>query len=553
MNILERCGPGLFNRIFGLSICLALLCGAPGGGESHAADFVATGSMSVARYNQTATLLPGGKVLIVGGFDIIPAFPPGTSYKSAELYDRATGLFTPAGSMATGRDGHTATLLANGKVLIIGGFEAGGAGFLKSAELYDPATGLFSPTGSMGTARRFHTATLLANGKVLVAGGRMALGPSNILSLYDELYDSDTETFTPVTGSMATRRASHTATRLPDGKVLIAGGWSNWTAANSPELYDPATNTFSPTSGSMTTGRYQHTATLLTSGKVLVCGGTNNGTTALNSAELYDWNTGIFTPTTGTMTAARDMLAATLLSTGEVLITGGLGLLNSAELYNPDTETFTPTTGNMTAARYQQTSTLLPNNRVLITGGGGSGGYLSSAELYGPLLNHSLTVAISGTGAGRVTSEPQGIDCDGGCSASFESGTVVTLGAAAGLHSLFVGWSGDCTGTACELTMNGDKSVSAHFDPDPNYEVRINRVPPVFFRKIQDACNVSLSGETVQALALVFTEDLYLNKSLTLEGGYSIEYSANPDAFTTVNGSITIVAGPVVVRNLIVR
>ncbi len=175
MKILERCGPGLFNRIFGLSICLALLCGAPGGGESHAADFVATGSMSVARYNQTATLLPSGKVLIVGGFDIIPAFPPGTSYKSAELYDRATGLFTPAGSMATGRDGHTATLLANGKVLITGGFEAGGAGFLKSAELYDPTTGLFSPTGSMGTARRFHTATLLANGKVLVAGGQWRL------------------------------------------------------------------------------------------------------------------------------------------------------------------------------------------------------------------------------------------------------------------------------------------------------------------------------------------------------------------------------------------
>ncbi len=148
---------------------------------------------------------------------------------------------------------------------------------------------------------------------------------------------------------------------------------------------------------------------------------------------------------------------------------------------------------------------------------------------------------------------PLGIDCDGGCSASFESGTVVTLGAAAGQHSLFAGWSGDCTGTACELTMNADKSVSAHFDPDPNYEVRIYRVPPVFFRNIQDACNVSQNGETVQALALVFTEELSLNKSLTLEGGYSIDYNANPDAFTIIHGSITIVAGPVVVRNLIVR
>jgi hypothetical protein len=101
--------------------------------------------------------------------------------------------------------------------------------------------------------------------------------------------------------------------------------------------------------------------------------------------------------------------------------------------------------------------------------------------------------------------------------------------------------------------MNGDKSVSAHFDPDPDYEVRIHRVPPVFFRKIQDACNVSQNGETVQALALDFTEELSLNKPLSLEGGYNIEYNANPDAFTIIHGSITIVTGPVVVRNLIIR
>jgi hypothetical protein len=553
MKVLERCVTGLITRIFGLSICLTLVCGLPGVGESHAADFVATGSMSVARYNQTATLLPGGKVLIVGGSDLI-----GTSYKSAELYDPATGLFTPAGNMATGRDGHTATLLNNGKILIAGGYEAGGAGFLKSAELYDPATGLFTPTGSMGTARRSHTATLLANGKVLVAGGRMARGPSNMLNLYDELYDPAFGTFTPVTGSMATRRDSHTATRLADGKVLIAGGWNSFnTSVNSPELYDPATNTFSPTAGSMTTGRYYHTATRLANGKVLIAGGYEAGGAGfLKSAELYDPATGHFTPT-GNMTTAREMHAATLLSNSKVLITGGMSntiIFNSAELYDPDSETFTPTTGNMTAARYQQTSTLLPNNRVLITGGGGSGSYLSSAELYGPLLNFSLTVAISGAGAGSVTSAPQGIDCDGGCSASFESGTVVTLGAAAGQYSLFADWSGDCTGTACELTMNGNRSVSAHFDPDPDYEVRINRWPlPVFFRKVQEACNASQNGETVQALALDFTEELSLNKPLSLEGGYSIEYNAILDAFTIIHGSITIVTGPVVVRNMIIR
>ena len=152
-----------------------------------------------------------------------------------------------------------------------------------------------------------------------------------------------------------------------------------------------------------------------------------------------------------------------------------------------------------------------------------------------------------------MTSTPPGIDCDGGCSASFDSGTVITLGATAGQHSQFADWSGDCTGVDCELTMDADRSVSAHFDPDPDYEVRIKRTDPVFFRKVQEACNASQNGETIQALALVFTEDLSMDKPLTLEGGYSIEYNAIPDAFTIIHGSITIVTGPVVVRNLIIR
>ena len=231
MKVLERCVTGLVTRIFGLSICLTLVCGLPGVGESHAADFVATGSMSVARYNQTATLLPGGKVLIVGGSDLI-----GTSYKSAELYNPATGLFTPAGSMATGRDGHTATLLDNGKVLIAGGYEAGGAGFLKSAELYDPATGLFTPTtGSMGTARRFHTATLLSNSKVLITGGMS----NTIIFNSAELYDPDSETFTSTDGNMTAARYGQTSTLLLNNKVLITGGGGIGSYLSSAELYAP--------------------------------------------------------------------------------------------------------------------------------------------------------------------------------------------------------------------------------------------------------------------------------------------------------------------------
>ncbi len=122
-----------------------------------------TGSLGTARHKHTATLLPDGKVLVVGGV--------GSSgyLASAELYDPATGVWSATGSLTTARYNHTATLLPDGKVLVVGGY--GSSGYLTSAELYDPATGTWSTTGSLATARDKHTATLLPDGKVLVVGG----------------------------------------------------------------------------------------------------------------------------------------------------------------------------------------------------------------------------------------------------------------------------------------------------------------------------------------------------------------------------------------------
>ena len=131
-----------------------------------------TGSLNTARYFHTATLLPNGKVLVAGG-----AGSSGNYLASAELYNPASGSWTPTGSLANARYAHTATLLPNGKVLV-----AGGAG--TSTELYDPASGTWAVTGNLATGRLYHTATLLPNGKVLVAGG------DNIGSLASaELYD----------------------------------------------------------------------------------------------------------------------------------------------------------------------------------------------------------------------------------------------------------------------------------------------------------------------------------------------------------------------------
>jgi uncharacterized repeat protein (TIGR02543 family) len=341
--------------------------------QAHALnDFVTIGSMATARYCHTATLLADGKLLVAGGFIFDGS---GSNVTSAELYDPATGLWSTTGSMNNARYNHTATLLANGKVLVVGGYS--GNSSLTSAELYDPSTGLWSMTGSLATGRYAHTATLLANGKVLVAGGKE--GGSALSST--ELYDPVAETWIRA-GSMSCARSYYTATLLANGKVLVAGGEGiSYAGLSSAELYDPATGLWSATS-SMATVRSGHTATLLANGKVLVAGG-YDGNSSLTSAQLYDSTTGLWNMA-GSLVNARNSHTATLLTNGKVLVAGGrIGIdnLSSTELFDPATGLWS-STGSLATARRVHVATLLANGKVLVTGGFGNNGYLSSAELY---------------------------------------------------------------------------------------------------------------------------------------------------------------------------
>ncbi|MEO8380264.1 MAG: kelch repeat-containing protein [Acidobacteriota bacterium] len=368
--------------------------------------FSLTSSMAAARDRHSATLLPDGRVLIAGGRG-----PLTQGLSSAELYDPAAGAFSTTGVVGASRVSATATPLLNGKVLVAGGTN------LPLAELYDPATGTFSATGTPGTSPRFfHTATLLANGKVLVAGGGGSSGGGSLLTSA-ELYDSVSGTFSP-TGSLITARSFHSATLLPNGKVLLASGSGGGTSA---ELYDPVSGTFSA-AGPLVAGRFGHAATLLPNGKVLITGGSGanaelydpasgpnglfsaigatvtshsfhtstllaNGKVLIaggsgTGAELYDpasGPNGTFTAT-GPMVTARNLHTATMLSNGKVLFAGGYNGSNLAlaELYDPASGTFSAT-GSLGVARFQHTATLLPNAKVLVFGGNGGG---TSAEVY---------------------------------------------------------------------------------------------------------------------------------------------------------------------------
>jgi N-acetylneuraminic acid mutarotase len=461
-----------------------------------------TGSLNVARSGDTATLLEDGDVLVAGGAC------NGTAYgcdagsflsnlKSAELYHPATGIWTKTGTMHAGREFQTATLLPNGEVLVVGGFNSCDDDFcsdLNTAELYDPVTGKWLHTGSMRGAREQQTATLLADGDVLVAGGLNQGGFSGFAATYAsaELYNPLFGKWSP-TGSMNQARAGQTATLVEGGWVLLTGG-----GTSTSEVYQPTSGIWVPT-GDLSTARTEQTAALLGNGDVLVAGGSGPDREPLGTAEVYQAGAGplvrlsvrtmslptqqvgtngnglSFTVTnggtapldvlgvatgganpadfearsgceadpvapggscivivrfaplfpglrsaiveladnaplnpqgvrvsgygagpdvwvpTGSMLTPRTNASATLLADGHVLVAGGQDFygntLATAEVYDPATGSFAPT-GSLGTSREFQAAARLPNGDVLVAGGfsatATTSSLLSSAEIYHP-------------------------------------------------------------------------------------------------------------------------------------------------------------------------
>jgi len=376
---------GIGGAVVVLAIIAVLLSSRGGSSDKPAPALPPVGTwrqapdLATIRGTTTAVLLKDGRVLVAGGG--VGAIP----IDQAELFDPAAGTWKATGALKQARRGHTAVLLNDGRVMVAGGRDADGEP-MSSTEIYDPASGQWTAAAPMSIGRIGHSMSLLKDGRVLVAGGT-SRGPSGASGGQTIRPDASAEIFDPKTGAwkptaaMRTARFEHTATALPDGKVLIAGGQGpaeggKLSALNSAELYDPAADGFVSTTN-LGEARTNHAAVLLNDGSsVLVMGGAGgpNADVSLATSELFDSRSGSWTPV-GPIAGTRTGETATLLADGRVLIAGGERAtkgsrtsLATAEVYDPQTREWR-SAGNMQCPRSEAAAVLLGDGTVLVVAG----------------------------------------------------------------------------------------------------------------------------------------------------------------------------------------
>lgn len=355
--------------------------------------------MTLDRYGHTMTALADGRVLVTGGVDY--SGTPGID-TSAELWTPSSGLWAPAGALLTPRVSHTATLLADGRVLITGGYNkdllrslyrraSATTVALANAEVWDPASGRASASGSMTEGRSGHMALSLADGRVLVVGGSQAGRDGSRFLDSAEVWSPSDGRFRDA-GRLARPVAGGTLTGLSDGRVLLVDG-------EDAQTWDPGAGQWSP-AGKLREARSGHTATLLADGRVLVTGGScGDGCGVLATAEVWSPTTSQWTAI-ASMSVRRQHHTAALLPGGRVLIVGGSEgggetgnerFAAQAEIWEPGTARFR-VAGKLAVPRANHTMALLPDGSVIIAGGLRSAGRrpegsqifntLSSAEVW---------------------------------------------------------------------------------------------------------------------------------------------------------------------------
>jgi len=340
-------GKTVAKYFLGMSLVLAMALVAGCGGDED----TGVAAISQGRWGHTATLLEDGRVLVVGGQE-----SPSRKLDTAEIFDPVAGTWSSAGSMSQKRgSGHEAIRLEDGRVLVLGENDDG------SAEIYDPSSGQWSSAGVMLEARQWLATTLLDDGRVLVTGGLDASKAGREELDTAEIYDSSTGEWTE-TGSMELVHAGHSAVKL-DGKVLVVG-------KTLAELYDPSTGTWSPAGKPVRERALGTTADVLEDGRVLVTGGQfqqggwTGVTVPIRNAEIYDPSSGTWTAVES-MSEPRENHPSARLRDGTVLIIGD----RATETYDPATNEWT-STDNMKRSRGDlSTATLLNDGRVLVVGG----------------------------------------------------------------------------------------------------------------------------------------------------------------------------------------